>query len=100
MLLRRPILTAFAVACLAWAGLACGAFAEESVMHRPIEAASLHQGPLDMVAYFQSGDADALVVTSTFLERDAAAAPPMRIVMALADGDDVAFAMPGFQRSL
>lgn len=100
MFRRRPILTAFIVAGVAWAGLALGALAEEGAMHRPIEAASLHEGPLDMVAYFQPGEGDALVVTAAFAERDAAEHRPMRVVMALADGDDVSFAMPGFQEAL
>jgi hypothetical protein len=100
MFRRRPILTAFVVAGLAWAGLAWGANAEESAMRRAIEAASLRQGPLDMVAYFRPGEGGTLVVTATFLERDAGAARPMRVVMAMGDGDDVAFAMPGFQQAL
>jgi hypothetical protein len=100
MFRRRPILTAFVIAGLAWAGVAYGAMAEESAMHRAIEAASLHEGPLDMVAYFQPGESGAFVVTATFLAREAPEAQPMRVVMALADGDDVAFAMPGFQEAL
>ncbi len=100
MFRRRPLLTAFLVAGLAWAGLAYGARAEERAMHRAIEAASLHDGPLDMVAYYQPGESDAVVVTATFIERDAPAAEPMRVVMSLTDGDDVAFAMPGFQQAL
>ena len=100
MFRRRPLLTAFVVAGLAWAGLAYGAMAEESAMHRAIQAASLHQGPLDMVAYFQPGETDAVVVTATFVERDAPEAQPMRVVMAMADGDDLAFAMPGFREAL
>jgi hypothetical protein len=100
MFRRRPLLTAFVVAGLAWAGLAYGAMAEESAMHRAIEAASLHQGPLDMVAYFQPGETGAVVVTATFVERDAPEARPMRVVMAMADGDDLAFAMPGFREAL
>ncbi|MFO1210169.1 MAG: hypothetical protein U1E40_13265 [Amaricoccus sp.] len=52
------------------------------MMRRPIAAASLHQGPLGTVAYFQLGDAGARVVTATFAERDSAT-----------------FAMPGFQGS-
>jgi len=100
MFRRRPILTAFVIAGLAWAGVAYGAMAEESAMHRAIEAASLHEGPLDMVAYFQPGESGAVVVTATFVARDAAEALPMRVVMALGDGDDLAFAMPGFRQAL
>ena len=64
-------------------------------MGRPIEAATLHEGPLDMVAYFQPGAEGKLVVTATFAAHGAEG-EPMRVILALADGDDVAFAMPGF----
>lgn len=100
MFRRRPLITAFIVAGFAWAGLALGAMAEEAAMTRPVEAASLHEGPLDMVAYFRPGEESAVVVTATFVERGAPAYRPMRTVMALADGDDVSFAMPGFQEAL
>ena len=99
MLRRSPLITAFILAGLAWAGLALGAMAEERAMHRPVEAASLHDGPLDMVAYYQP-EVGSIVVVATFAERDAPAHRPMRTVMALADGDDVSFAMPGFQQAL
>lgn len=80
--------------------LAMAADAEEAVMRRAIEAGSLHEGPLDMVAYWQADAAGALVVTATFAERDAPEAQPMRVVMALGEGDAVAFAMPGFPEAL
>ena len=48
MFRRRPVLTAYLIAAVAWAGLAVQVIAEESTMRRPIEAASLHDGPLDM----------------------------------------------------
>jgi len=100
MFRRRPLITAFIVAGFAWAGLALGAMAEERAMRRPGEAASLHEGPLDMVAFFRPGEGTALVVTATFAQRDAPEFRPMRVVMALAEGDDVAFAMPGFPEAL
>ena len=67
-------------------------------MRAPIEAASLHDGPLDMVAYYVPAEGGTLEVTATFAEHEAT--PPMRIVMALGDGDDVAFAMPGYPQAL
>jgi hypothetical protein len=87
-------------AALAGAWLAFPAVAEETVMHEAIAAGSLHEGPLDMVAYWQPAADGTLVVTATFLEREAPEAEPMRIVMALAEGDAVAFAMPGFLDAL
>jgi hypothetical protein len=77
------------------------AFAGETTMTRAIEAASLHEGSLDMVAYYVPAAGGALEVTATFAPVDGqAAADPMRVVMALVDGDDVAFAMPGHPSSL
>jgi hypothetical protein len=99
MFRRRPVLTAYLIAAVAWVGLAVTAMAEESTMHRPIEAASLHGGPLDMVSYFQPDAEGRLVVTATFVGRDAGA-EPMRVVLPLADGDDVAFSMPGHLEAL
>jgi hypothetical protein len=73
-------------------------------MRQPIEAASLHEGPLDMVAYYLPHAGGALEVTATFAAHEPRPhpepAPPMRIVMALGDGDDVAFAMPGYPGAL
>jgi hypothetical protein len=79
--------------------LAVPALGEETVVRRPIEAASLHEGPLDMVAYYVPVAGGALEVTATFVAR-ATQAQPMRIVMALGDGDDLAFAMPGHLHAL
>jgi hypothetical protein len=80
-------------AALFAAALALPAAADEMTVDRPIQAASLHDGPLDMVAYYLP-KAGGLEVTATFISREDGA-QPMRVVMLLADGDDVAFAMPG-----
>ena len=80
--------------------LAGPALAEQMTVTRAIEAASLHEGPLDMVAYYVPRPGGALEVTATFASRGHASTEPMRIVMALGDGDDVAFAMPGYPDSL
>ena len=90
------IAAAAAAALLAGPGLA-----GEMTMSRAVEAASLHEGSLDMVAYYVPAPGGALEVTATFAPLDGqVAADPMRIVMALVDGDDVAFAMPGHPDSL
>jgi hypothetical protein len=91
----RRLAAAAVLAVLAGPGLA-----EEMTMSRTIEAASLHGGPLDMVAYYIPAAGGALEVTATFAARDAGATEPMRIVMALGDGDDVAFSMPGYPEAL
>jgi putative glutamine amidotransferase len=71
-------------------------------MRRSIEAASLHEGPLDMVAYYEPAPSGALEVTATFASRvvRVMSAGPMRVLMALGDCDDVAFAMPGYPDAL
>jgi hypothetical protein len=78
------------------------ALAEQMTMTHAIQAASLHEGPLDMVAYYEPAPGGVLEVTATFAPRVTAmmAAAPMRIVMALGDGDDVAFAMPGYPQAM
>jgi hypothetical protein len=57
-----------------------------------------------MVAYYVPVAGGALEVTATFAvhepQPDTDTVPPMRIVMALDDGDDVAFAMPGYPQAL
>lgn len=88
--------------------LAAGAFlvllsgiapAEEAVMLEPIQAASLHQGPLDMVAFWQHLDDGGFELTATFRAREPEA-QPMRVVMKLEEGDSVRFAMPGYASAL
>jgi hypothetical protein len=79
--------------------LAASAVAEDAVMSKPIQAASLHEGPLDMVAYWTHLDDGGFEVTATFLARSAGA-QPMRIVMRLAEGDNVSFGLPGHPTAL
>ena len=74
------------------------AFAEDAIVGRAIEAGSLHEGRLDMVAYYVPVDGDLLEVTATFAPKGGG--DPLRVVMGLADGDKVAFSMPGYQDSL
>ena len=91
-----PAKNATAAAAIAVALLAGPSLAEEMTMTRAIEAASLHEGPLDMVAYYRPVTSGALEVTATFAPRARGGRGPLRIIMALGDGDDVAFAMPGY----
>jgi len=85
-------------ALLSVAASALPAVADEMTVDRPIAAASLHDGPLDMVAYCLP-KAGGLEITATFISREEGARP-MRAVMLLADGDKVAFAMPGHLEAL
>jgi hypothetical protein len=79
--------------------LAVPVAAEEAVMSMPIQAASLHDGPLDMVAYWTNLDDGGFEVTATFIARTAGA-EPMRIAMRLAEGEDVSFGIPGHRSAL
>lgn len=78
--------------------LANPAFAGEATVRRPIEAGSLHEGRLDMVVYYVPADGDLLEVTATFAPQGGGEA--QRVVMGLADGDSVAFSMPGYRDTL
>jgi hypothetical protein len=77
--------------------LATPALAEEATIGRPIEGGSLHQGHLDMVAYYVP-NGDLLEVTATFAPK--AGGDPLRVVMGLANSDSVAFSIPGYPGSL
>lgn len=92
-MLRKAILTTALVL-----GAALPAVAEEASADRPIVAASLHDGPLDMVAYYTQTETGAFKVVATFRTRNDAS--PARIVMVLEDGDSVRFSMPGYTQAL
>jgi hypothetical protein len=92
----RSVFSATAIFCTF---LAASVAAEDGVMSNPIQAASLHEGPLDMVAYWTHLDDGGVEVTATFIARTAGA-QPMRIVMRLVEGDDVSFGIPGYRSAL
>ena len=85
----RPICASLAAFLL----IALPAMADEVSIDAPIEAGSLHEGRLDMVAYYET-DGDQLKLTATFMDKDGG--DPFRIVMGLADKDAVSFSMPGY----
>lgn len=87
------------IAVLGSLALAGAAAAEEAVISAPLQAGSLHEGPLDMVAYYRPLGDDGLELTATFRARTAED-EPMRVMMRLEDGDDVSFGMPGYRGSL
>ncbi len=70
--------------------------AEDAALVKPIQAGSLHEGPLDMVAYYVPLRNEAYEVTATFIGR-MPGDQPMRVVMKMDEGDDVSFAMPGYR---
>jgi hypothetical protein len=73
--------------------------AEEVTISHALAAGSLHEGPLDMVAYWLDGPDGALELTATFRDRTTDD-EPMRVVMPLQDGDALSFGMPGYQALL
>jgi hypothetical protein len=77
--------------------LATPALAEEVTIRRPIEGGSLHEGRLDMVVYYVPVEGDLLEVTATYAPKTGG--DPLRVVMGLADGDSLAFSMPGHRDS-
>lgn len=91
-MLRKSLLAALGLAAAA----TLPARAETVTVNTPIAAASLHEGPLDMVAYYVETSPEAYEVTATFAPRGENAAP-MRVVLALRDGDSATFAMPGYR---
>jgi hypothetical protein len=97
----RNFIPALATAVLlsATASLAQEAAASEVeavTISRALAAGSLHDGPLDMVAYWLDGEDGALELTATFRDR-ATDDEPMRIVMPMQDGDALSFGMPGYR---
>ncbi|MCZ0963520.1 hypothetical protein [Paracoccus benzoatiresistens] len=84
-----------AVASLA---IAAPAFAEVAVLSAPLQAASLHTGAFDMVAYRTDLPDGAHEVTAVF--RGRGNEEPQRVVMRLQDGDEVQFSMPGELQTL
>ena len=93
-------LTATALlAALFGATTSAPAQAEEVTISHALAAGSLHEGALDMVAYWLELPDGALELTATFRDR-ATIDEPMRIVMPMQDGDALAFGMPGYEDSL
>ncbi|MDX8481561.1 hypothetical protein RFN28_24310 [Mesorhizobium sp. VK24D] len=93
-MIRRTLVPSLLVALF----MATPVLAEEATIGRPVQAGSLHEGRLDMVAYYVPVDGDLLEVTATFAPKDGG--DPQRVVMGLADRDSVAFSMPGYRDSL
>ncbi len=68
------------------------ASADDIRLDRPMAAASLHDGGVDMVVYYLDHQ-DELEVVATYSQKGAY--EPARLRMALGDGDDVSFGLPG-----
>jgi hypothetical protein len=74
---------------------AAPAFAEDFVLNGPDKGLSLHEGPADLIAYYQPAEeAGLLEVVATYAPRDGAREPG-RLVLRMRDGDGVSFKLPG-----
>lgn len=69
------------------------AMADEITLEREIQAGTLHEATLDMVVYYLDRD-DHFEVVATYATH-AMPEDPSRIRMALAEGDEVTFGLPG-----
>ena len=85
---------AIAIAVVLGATLLGPAQAEDVTILHALDAGSLHEGALDMAAYWLEGSEGALEVTAVFRNRTTDD-EPMRIVMSMQDGDSLSFGMPG-----
>jgi hypothetical protein len=73
---------------------AAPSFAEDFVLSAPDAGMSLHEGPVDMTAYYEPAADGLLEVTATYAPRDGSDAAA-RLVLRMRDGDGVSFALPG-----
>lgn len=92
-MIRLATLTAVAATAFALPALA-----GEVALDRALSAGSLHEGGVDLVAYYLPAADGALEVTVTFAAAESGA--PARVVMAMADGDALRFALPGHRGTL
>lgn len=72
--------------------------ADTTVLPAPIAAGALHDGTLDMVAFYVPAG-DAVEVTAMFAARSNPTTPA-RIRMVLAEGESTAFGIPGHPGSI
>lgn len=70
------------------------ALADGLTLSAPLAGATLHGEAADVSVYFAETEGDVFEVVASYVT-DAAPSNPNRIVMALGDGDAVAFALPG-----
>ena len=69
------------------------------VLDDPLAGATLSSGAITMSIYFTEAAGDAFEVVVTYLD-DAAQDQPRRIVLALSDGENLRFGLPGHQGKL
>jgi hypothetical protein len=104
--MTRPLM----LTALLLGAAAMPALAEEAEIRQPVEAArlhegeaaSLHEGALDMVAYYTELDSGAYEgayeVVATFAEKSGES--PARVRLAMQEGDALQFSMPGDRGTL
>ena len=65
----------------------------------PLAGATLEAGRVDMSVYYTASTDKAFEVVATYVS-DTAPAKPLQLTMALADGDNVHFGLPGHPETL
>ncbi|MGP3699675.1 hypothetical protein [Rhodobacter sp. NSM] len=91
--------TILAATAIATATLASSALAGEITLNAPMQARSLHDGALDLVAYRSDLEDGGFEVTAAFRARTPSAEPQL-IRMRLEDQDRVQFSMPSDLRTV
>lgn len=90
---------AAATAALLAAFAPAAVLADSITLTAPGNGATLQGDAVDMSVYFTDGAEGAYEVVATYVA-DARPAEPQRLIMALQDGDDVSFALPGHAETL
>ena len=96
--MKSLAITAFAATLFASAISAPAAATETITLDAPLAGASLSSEEIDMSVYFTEAEGGAFEVVVTYL--DAGQDQPQRIVMALSDGDNLRFGLPGHAGTL
>ena len=92
-------LSAIVLAAVLSAASPASAPAATMSLSAPLAGATLHSNKIAMSAYFLEASAGAFEVVVTYVD-DASNDRPQRIVMALSDGDNVQFGLPGHPETL
>lgn len=96
--MKNLIIAAFAATLFASAISAPAAASEILTLNAPLAGASLNSEEIAMSVYFTETVGGAFEVVVTYL--DAGQDQPQRIVMALSDGDNLRFGLPGYAGTL
>lgn len=97
--MRILSISALTATFLALAAPISAALAGAVTIDAPLHGETLHAGDIDMSVYFSETAGDGFEVVATYVS-NTAPEQPARIVMELADGDNVTFGLPGHRGKL